>query len=128
MYIEEKLEQYEKALKKLEEVLNLDFNDIVRDSAIQRFEICFELSWKAMKQALEFKGIIPGNSPRNVFQNSFKLDWINDENTWIEILSMRNISTHTYNETLANSLYQKLPGFLSEMKSSLQKIKTDTGL
>ena len=128
MYLEEKIAQFEKALYKLEEVINLDFNEIVRDSAIQRFEICYELSWKAMKLALEFKGMHAGNSPRNIYQSSFQANWINDENTWLDILAMRNLSTHTYNETLANALYEKLPVFLSEMKSSLQKIKNETGL
>lgn len=127
MYLEQKVEQYRKAVINLEEVLKRDFDEIIRDSAIQRFEICYEIAWKALKQALIFKGLDTGNSPRDIFKNAFKLSLISDENVWLDILIQRNLSTHTYSEALANSLYQKLPAFLSEMKYTLQKIQTESG-
>ena len=65
---------------------------------------------------------------KNIFKNAFKLSLIRDENIWLDILIKRNLSTHTYSEELANSLYQKLPEFLSEMKYTLQKIQTETGI
>ena len=33
-------------------------NDVVRDSAIKRFELCFELSWKTLKDFLAEEGIL----------------------------------------------------------------------
>lgn len=128
MYLEQKILQFEKAITNLEVVLKMDINDVIRDSAIQRFEICYELAWKAIKQALIFLGSEAGNSPRDIFKNAFKLSLIGDENIWMDILIQRNLSTHTYSEALANSLYQKLPQFLSEMKYTLQKIQIETGL
>jgi nucleotidyltransferase substrate binding protein (TIGR01987 family) len=126
MYLEQKIAQYKNAITNLEEVLKMDFDEIIRDSAIQRFEICYEIAWKAMKQTLLFKGSDAGNSPRDIFKNAFKLSLIRDENIWLDILVKRNLSTHTYSEELANSLYQKLPEFLSEMKYTLQKIQSET--
>ncbi len=128
MYLEQKILQFEKAISNLEAVLNIDVNDVTRDSAIQRFEICYELAWKSIKQALIFLGNEAGNSPRDIFKNAFKLLLIRDENIWMDILIQRNLSTHTYSEALANSLYHKLPGFLSEMKYALHQIQTATGL
>ncbi len=128
MYLEQKIVQYKKAIANLEEVLKKDFDEIIRDSAIQRFEICYEIAWKAIKQTLLFKGVETGNSPRDIFKNAFKLSLLKDENIWLDILTQRNLSTHTYNEAMANSIYQKLPEFLSEMKYALQKIQTETGL
>lgn len=128
MYLEQKIEQYKKAIINLEEVLSKDFDEIIRDSAIQRFEICYEIAWKAIKQTLLFTGTETGNSPRDIFKNAFKLFLIEDENIWLDILTQRNLSTHTYSEELANSLYQKLPGFLTAMKYTLHKIQTETGL
>jgi len=88
MYLEQKIAQYGKALSKLEEVVAMDFSEVVRDSAIQRFEFCFELAWKTMKQTLEFKGISVENSPRDIFKNAFQLKLINDEELWLDILAM----------------------------------------
>lgn len=44
---------FEKAILRLAEVLKEIKTDIVRDSAIKRFEITFDLSWKAVKAFLE---------------------------------------------------------------------------
>jgi len=38
------IEDFEKATLKLEEVLKLEETEVVRDSAIKRFELCFDLS------------------------------------------------------------------------------------
>lgn len=38
-------EDFAKAVNRLEEVLAIPVDPIVRDSAIQRFEIVFELCW-----------------------------------------------------------------------------------
>ena len=44
------LEDFEKAVKRLEEVLELKKTEVVRDSAIKRFELCFDLAWKTIKE------------------------------------------------------------------------------
>ena len=40
------LGQFQKAVVRLEEVLKKEKNDFIRDSAIKRFELAFDLSWK----------------------------------------------------------------------------------
>lgn len=47
------LENFKKAVLRLEEVLKEKKTDITRDSAIKRFEICFDLCWKTIKTFLE---------------------------------------------------------------------------
>ena len=44
---------FDRAVIRLAEVLALPKSDIVRDSAIQRFQISFELCWKYLKAYLE---------------------------------------------------------------------------
>ena len=48
-------EQLAGALSRLKEALNLPKSDIVRDSAIQRFEFTMDLAWKTVKTFLEEK-------------------------------------------------------------------------
>lgn len=56
--LEERLEDFKKAFKKLKESTGLKVeNDIVIDGVIQRFEFTFEQSWKLMKLYLEYEGI-----------------------------------------------------------------------
>jgi len=63
MSLENRFKDFIKCLDKLEEVLNLEENDIVRDSAIKRFELCFELAWKVLKDYLHKEGLFC-RSPR----------------------------------------------------------------
>ena len=50
MNFKESLEQLKKAVLKLEKVLELPENEFIRDSAIQRFEFCLDLSWKTLQK------------------------------------------------------------------------------
>ncbi|GAB6072755.1 HI0074 family nucleotidyltransferase substrate-binding subunit [Venenivibrio stagnispumantis] len=124
MSLENRLTEFEKCLQKFEEVLNLEENDVVRDSAIKRFELCFELCWKTLKDFLTEEGIIC-RSPRNCFKEAFSIGIIQDEDEWLSILEDRNLSVHTYDEALAEGLYSRLKNHLKAMKSLLEFIKTN---
>jgi len=45
------------ALTRLREVLSQPENDVSRDAAIQRFEFCFELAWKAIQERARDEGM-----------------------------------------------------------------------
>ena len=64
------VQQFSRALLRLKEVLNIPRNDIVRDSAIQRFEFTLDLSWKALKAYLEDKKGIVCASPKECFREA----------------------------------------------------------
>lgn len=124
MSLENRLTEFEKCLQKFEEVLNLEENDIVRDSAIKRFELCFELCWKTLKDFLTEEGIIC-RSPRNCFKEAFSMGIIQDEDEWLSVLEDRNLSVHTYDEALAEELYSRLKNHLKAMKNLLEFIKNN---
>jgi len=121
--IEALLAQFEKALGRLKEVLAVEETDIVRDSAIQRFEFTFDLSWKMVKEFLrEEKGIIC-NSPKDCFREAYQQGIIEYDNQWIEFVDMRNETVHTYNEENAKKIYKELPKVLGYFEQLLEKIK-----
>jgi nucleotidyltransferase substrate binding protein (TIGR01987 family) len=72
--------------------------DIVRDSIIQRFEYVFELSWKFMKEFLEYEWISWKNFPREVIKEMFKKWIIDNLDLWLDLLDTRNKLSHTYSE------------------------------
>ena len=97
------------AIGRLEEVLALPKDAIVRDSAIQRFEISFELCWKFLKAYLEAEHNARCTSPRTCFRAAFKNGVIADDPFWIDLIALRNYTVHTYNERLADYVYSQLP-------------------
>lgn len=106
------IHELKKALNRLEEALALPKNDIVRDSVIQRFEFTVELSWKALQKFLHASGVSESLTPKNIFREAAKLNLIKDPEAWIKFIDDRNLSSHTYRESLAEQVYasaQKLP-------------------
>jgi hypothetical protein len=52
---------YKKALSRFKEALQKEKDDIVRDSAIKRFELVFDISWKLIKSFVRGVGYKPSN-------------------------------------------------------------------
>lgn len=104
-----KLEDFQKALKKLEIALEKDvhLDELYLDGTIQRFEFVYELSWKLMKSYLEYQGI-EAVSPRETFREGFKDGIIHDATEWINLMINRNRTSHTYNEETAWDIYDKI--------------------
>lgn len=101
----ERSEDFLKASKRLSEACAQPFDSFIRDSVIQRFEFCWELAWKTLKLRLEFLGIVAMN-PRDVFKEALSAGLIQDGNIWSEAQRMRKLSSHTYDEKLADQVYE----------------------
>jgi len=110
---------FEKAITRLEEALALRKDAIVRDSAIQRFEISFELCWKYLKAYLEEEHNAACTSPRTCFRAAFKNGVIDNDPFWIDLTALRNYTVHTYNEDLADYVYARLPETVSRFRALL---------
>lgn len=102
-------EDFASAVARLEQALALPPTDIVRDSAIQRFEISFELCWKFLKAHLEEEHNVSCTSPRTCFRAAFKNGVLSNDPFWIDLTVLRNYTVHTYSEKLADYVYGRLP-------------------
>lgn len=116
-------EDFDKAQKNLGEVLQEPKTDIVRDAAIQRFEIVFDLAWKTLKAFVEERHNSTCESPRSCFREGFRLGLIGYDDYWIDLTSMRNYTVHTYSEILAEQIYKDLPRALETFTKLAQALK-----
>jgi nucleotidyltransferase substrate binding protein (TIGR01987 family) len=122
-YADSKIATFEQALKTFKEAFIENPSQLERDGAIQRFEYCFDLAWKTLKRFLEKRGLMDLNSPRSVFTAAHAEGIVNDEITWSAIILRRNTSVHTYNQSLADSLFAELPQYYDAMYALLIKMK-----
>jgi nucleotidyltransferase substrate binding protein (TIGR01987 family) len=114
---QEAVDYLNQALDRFDEALAIPLtNPLAIDGTIQRFEFCFELSWKAVKTVAMHFGA-DKRSPRDAFKAAYGFGWIDDETQWIEILHDRNLSSHTYREDIAHAVYRKLPGYAGAMRA-----------
>lgn len=121
--LESVMKQFEKAIVRLEEVLNIPETEIVRDSAIQRFEFTLDLSWKTVKAFLEEKKGIVCASPKECFREAYRQGIIGYEEDWLKLVDMRNETVHTYNEEIAERIYRELPNSLKHFMALLVLVK-----
>lgn len=121
------LEDLLKAIEKLEEALSLNPNEIHKDATVQRFEFSFELAWKLMQGMAGFHGK-EARSPRESIRVASDLKLIDSPEDWFAFLEARNLTSHTYDQDMADETYEsakKFPpfcrSFLEEVEKQLQK-------
>ncbi len=111
---------FERAVARLREALAEPATAMNRDAAIQRFEFCFELGWKFLQKSLRFVGI-ECSSPRACLQAGFRQGWLPEE-PWLAMLTDRNLTSHTYDEVLAQQVYERLRLHLPAFESLLRDV------
>lgn len=95
---------FARAVTRLDEALALPKDPIVRDSAIQRFEISFELCWKFLKAHLEEQHNASCTSPRTCFRSAFRHWVIDNDPFWIDLRCCAITPCNTYNEQLTDNV------------------------
>lgn len=117
--------QYQKAVQRLDEVLGKEKNDVMRDSAIKRFEFTFDLSWKIVKAFLEERKGVKCASPKECFREAYRLELIDYDEFWLKMTDWRNEAVHTYSEKFADILYGKLPETFKRFRLLEKKIEEE---
>jgi nucleotidyltransferase substrate binding protein (TIGR01987 family) len=125
--LKRKLEDAKKAIVTLEEILMEKYSKIVRDATIQRFEYTFEVAWKLLKEYLYHKEGIVCNSPKSCFREAFSVGLLNEEETvlFIQMTDDRNLTSHTYDEEIAENLYKKIKNYYALLKSLIERISNN---
>lgn len=98
------LQHFEQALGRLQEVVALPEDDIVRDSIIKRFEFSFEAGWKAAYRWLRTRDVDVDEAAYAVIPQAFKHRLIVDEAGWGAMRKARNQTAHTYDQNLARQV------------------------
>jgi nucleotidyltransferase substrate binding protein (TIGR01987 family) len=106
-------------------------SELIRDATIQRFEFTFEAIWKTLKLYLERQGHECGG-PRPTIKKAFAEHLIStseEADRWLAMLEDRNLTSHAYDEALANRIYQHIvsdyAALLSAMADRVQALEWD---
>jgi len=104
-----------------------DEDDIIRDSAIKRFEFTIDTLWKYLKRYLvDVKGrSMESSSPKPIFRECFNDGLITEEETVLAItmVDSRNMTSHTYKDEVANEIGKHLHNYFLLMEKIIQKTK-----
>lgn len=91
---------FEKAVLRLESALEDDpdrLSQLEQEGVIQRFEYTFELAWKVLKDKMEADGLqLDRISPKVVIKQAYASRYIENIETWLQMINDRNLMSHTY--------------------------------
>lgn len=122
----QRFENFNKSYTLLEKYSKKEgLSELEQAGIIQFFEMTFELAWKVLKDYLEADGYML-KSPRETIKQAFQNEIINDGHVWIDALSIRNLTTHTYDEKLVSKLIKDIVNiYFPELKLLHDKLEKE---
>lgn len=120
-----KYENFCAALKNMKEIYDYEepYNTVVLTGLVGLYEICFEQSWKMMKEILEIHGYEEGatGSPKLILRTAYRAGMIKSEEDWLRALLERNNVTHSYNEKIALGIVRQAKDTFYELFVQLKE-------
>ncbi|HTG65155.1 MAG TPA: nucleotidyltransferase substrate binding protein [Flavobacterium sp.] len=82
--------------------------NIIKEGIIQRFEFTHERAWNVMKDFLNYEGIQDIMGARSATREAFNKGLITDADEWMNMISSRNITVHTYQSSILEQEFNKI--------------------
>lgn len=120
-----KYENFCAALSNMKEIYAYEepYDHVVLTGLVGLFELCFEQSWKMMKELLEDHGYEEGatGSPKLILKTAYRAGMIQDEELWLHALRERNNVAHSYNQKIALEIVWQAKGKFYQMFCDLRE-------
>ncbi|GIV16652.1 MAG: nucleotidyltransferase [Armatimonadota bacterium] len=124
----QRLTHYRRALAKLQDAVQLarqrPLSELEQQGLIQAFEYTHELAWKTLKDFLESRGVQNLYGSRDTTREAFKQGLLPNGEVWMKMIESRNLTSHTYNESVAQQVvHAVLQHYASEMESLRHRLE-----
>lgn len=108
----QRLQSFRKAYGQLSSAADLarerSLSELEQQGLIQAFEFTHELAWKTMKDFLEFHGVQNLYGSKDVTRKGYEKELIGNGDIWMEMITSRNQTSHTYNEATAAGIVRAI--------------------
>ena len=129
------LSSFKKALASLEKALvrskGVPEDEEIRDAVIHRFECTYELSWKMLKRQLEQELPTPSDADRLSFKDLIRegaeRGLIDNAEAWFLYRRQRNITSHVYDKSKADSVWNTAFEFIEDARRLLRALEERGG-
>ncbi len=105
---QQRLNNYSLALSRLAEAVVLaeqrPLSSLEQQGLIQVFEFTHELAWNVLKDYFVWQGNAAITGSRDATREAFAQGLLDDGEGWMAMIKSRNLSSHTYNQTVADSI------------------------
>lgn len=130
----QRFHNYRKALARLTKGVDLSgergLNELEQQGLIQAFEFTYDLAWKTLQDLLRTLERPNDNGGPNVILQQAAADgFIKDGEGWKELKKSRELTSHTYDEELADEVADKIVnqfhGLFIQLETRLQLEKLE---
>lgn len=108
----QRFENFQRAFATLQSAAELaerrELSDLEKQGLIQGFEFTHELAWNVLKDFLTHQGISGLIGSKDATREAFKNSLIQDGDAWMKMIESRNLTSHTYNLTVAQEITQDI--------------------
>jgi nucleotidyltransferase substrate binding protein (TIGR01987 family) len=109
--------------------LDEDQRDAIRAGVIQNFEFTYEQCWKMLKRRLTAMAASRDEvdllSYRDLMRLGAEKGFIQDPIKWFDYRQQRNMTSHTYDENRADSVFKSAVSFLEDARQLLRLLKAN---
>ena len=123
----QRLDNYERALATLQRALSLaaerSLSELEEQGLIQAFEFTHELSWLLLKDFLVDQGVSGISGSRDAVREAVVRELISagSEVTWMAMIRSRNLTSHTYNPSVAQDIAALIRERYAQELTALQR-------
>jgi nucleotidyltransferase substrate binding protein (TIGR01987 family) len=99
--------------------------NVIRSGVIQHFEFTYELCCSLMRRWLRenmAQGLVATASRRQMFRFAARSCLIDSFENWMEFNESRNLTSHTYRQDVAATVFSTVPAFLLAAQSLLARL------
>jgi len=126
---QQRFANYKKAVQQLQSAVELSaqraLSNLEKQGVIQAFEFTHELGWNMLKDYLQDQGNQNIRGSKDATREAFKVALIADGEQWMAMIQSRNVSSHTYNERVADELVSVIVGqyfpLFVELQTEMEK-------
>lgn len=124
----QRLGHFNKALSQLTKFIDKGkLNELEKHGLIQAFEYTYELYWNTLKDYFEGQGQTNIHGSRDAIRLACRRGLIEDGETWMDMMKRRTLTSHTYNEDVAEHIAGKIINlYFSEflrLKTKMESLK-----
>jgi nucleotidyltransferase substrate binding protein (TIGR01987 family) len=98
---------------------------------IQNFEFTYESCVKMVRRRMELDAASPTeidqDSFRDLIRSAYEKGLVSDPTRWFGYRKMRNLTSHTYEESIARSVFKGIGAFLADARALLVTLKERNG-
>jgi nucleotidyltransferase substrate binding protein (TIGR01987 family) len=107
---------------------NRQLTKLEAQGLIQAFKFTHELAWNTLKDFLVHHGVLNLYGSKDTTRSAFQTGLIQNGEVWMDMISSRNLTSHTYNEAVAKQIIGAIrESYFSEFEALFRTLNERKG-